>query len=209
MNHDQQEYFHFTSKSRILKSLNTLTGILADDVITEGELQGLQDWLEDHDHLRTTWPYDEIDSLIIGVMQDQRIDAEEQALLQRVFAEFVQFDDDCTITNPSVEVGGEVSGLCAACPELDFPDRHFCFTGGSAKVKRGEIESLVTTLGGKFQKNPTKQTDFLIIGADGNPCWAYACYGRKVEKAVHLRKQGSRLLIVHENDFWDAVVDRE
>ena len=61
----------------------------------------------------------------------------------------------------------------------------------------------------EFQKNPTKQTDFLIIGADGNPCWAYACYGRKVEKAVHLRKQGSRLLIVHENDFWDAVVSCE
>ena len=49
--------------------------------------------------------------------------------------------------------------------------------------------------------------DYLIIGADGNPCWAYACYGRKVEKAVDLRKTGSRLLLVHENDFHDAVAD--
>jgi hypothetical protein len=25
--------------------------------------------------------------------------------------------------------------------------------------------------------------DYLIIGADGSPCWTFACYGRKVEKS--------------------------
>lgn len=35
-----------------------------------------------------------------------------------------------------------------------------------------------------------------------NPCWAYACYGRKVEQAIGLRKAGSQLLLVHEADFW-------
>lgn len=49
--------------------------------------------------------------------------------------------------------------------------------------------------------------DFLVVGADGNPCWAFACYGRKVEMAIDYRKQGCKLLIVHENDFWDAARD--
>lgn len=31
--------------------------------------------------------------------------------------------------------------------------------------------------------------------------WAFSCYGRKVEKAVQLRKDGSQVIIVHENDF--------
>ncbi len=46
-----------------------------------------------------------------------------------------------------------------------------------------------------------------MVGAKGNPCWAFACYGRKVEEAMALRKAGNRLLIVHENDFFDALED--
>lgn len=66
---------------------------------------------------------------------------------------------------------------------------------------------MVTKLGGEVSENMTSKTDFLIIGAEGNPCWAYACYGRKVERAVELRKSGANVLIVHENDFHDAVAD--
>lgn len=53
----------------------------------------------------------------------------------------------------------------------------------------------------------SNKTDYLIIGADGNPCWAYACYGRKVEVAVKLRKEGGKILLVHEYDFLDALAD--
>ncbi|GMA55471.1 hypothetical protein GCM10025857_68280 [Alicyclobacillus contaminans] len=51
----------------------------------------------------------------------------------------------------------------------------------------------------------TVDTDYLVVGDQGNPCWAFSCYGRKVEKAVKLRKQGRRILIIHEVDFWDAL----
>jgi hypothetical protein len=62
-------------------------------------------------------------------------------------------------------------------------------------------------LGGTVAPNLTKKVSYLVIGADGNPCWSYSCYGRKVEQAVQLRKEGSKILIVHENDFHDAVQD--
>jgi len=32
-------------------------------------------------------------------------------------------------------------------------------------------------------------------------------YGRKVEKAIQLRKEGHKIILVHENDFWDAIED--
>jgi len=54
----------------------------------------------------------------------------------------------------------------------------------------------------------TRRVNYLVVGADGNPCWAYACYGRKVEKTVALRKKGSAILIVHENDVHDAIADQ-
>lgn len=53
----------------------------------------------------------------------------------------------------------------------------------------------------------SKKVNYLVVGGEGNPCWAYACYGRKVEKAVELRRQGHPIVIVHENDFHDAVLD--
>ncbi len=47
----------------------------------------------------------------------------------------------------------------------------------------------------------------LVVGGDGNPCCSYACYGRKVEKAIELRKTGAEIVIVHEFDLHDAIED--
>jgi hypothetical protein len=40
----------------------------------------------------------------------------------------------------------------------------------------------------------------------GNEFWAFACYGRKVEQAYTQRRKGHHIVIVHERDFWDALV---
>ena len=53
----------------------------------------------------------------------------------------------------------------------------------------------------------TVKVNYLVVCANGNPCWAYACYGRKVEQAVKHRRQGVPIVLVHENDFWDAYED--
>ena len=55
----------------------------------------------------------------------------------------------------------------------------------------------------------TKKTDYLVVGNAGNPCWAYACYGRKIEEAMQLRKEGAKIVIVNETDFWDCVDDMQ
>lgn len=182
-------------------------GIVADGIITEAELRGLSTWLSDHQHLRTCWPYDEIDSLVTTVMADKIIDDSEQKLLREFFSEFIHIADERTINAPSIQVGTGLVGLCAVCPEILFTEKRFCFTGSSNRFTRDGFISLVESLGGKVSTSLTSTVSYLVIGAEGNPCWAYACYGRKVEKAVELRKSGSRLLIIHENDFHDAIAD--
>jgi NAD-dependent DNA ligase len=184
-----------------------LGGIVSDGRIAEDELRGLSAWLRDHEHLKTCWPYDEIDSLIVSVMKDKKISAEEHALLKAFFSEFIAVLDDRTITSPIVSEGSNIVGLCAVCPEIEFNESTFCFTGASSRYTRKTLVETVERLGGMFAPNVTKSVNYLVIGADGNPCWAYACYGRKVEKAVELRKAGVRVVIVHENDFHDAVAD--
>lgn len=183
-------------------------GIIADGEVTEEELRGLSDWLEDHNFLRTCWPYDEVNSIITAVMADGKIDEHEQTKLREFFSEFVHILDERTITSPYVSIGDSVVGLCAVCPEIEFSEKKFCFTGSSNRYTRNALTALVEKFGGEVVSSLTATVAYLVIGAEGNPCWAYACYGRKVEKAVALRKSGSRVLLVHENDFHDAIADK-
>lgn len=183
-------------------------GIAADGVVSEDELRGLSDWLSEHEYLKTCWPYDEVDSLVLSVLADKKIDQEEHDMLFRFFSEFVSLADDKTITKPVLSQGQSLVAVCASCPEITFVGTKFCFTGASGIYKRSELAEIVRRLGGEPVKSVTADLDYLIIGADGNPCWAFACYGRKIEKAVDLRKSGARLMIIHENDFHDAVADQ-
>lgn len=184
-------------------------GIAADGAITTEEMRGLSDWLAEHEHLKTCWPYDEIETLTTKVLSDGRIDEAEHQMLLDFFTEFLAVLDERTIERPLVFDGPEqtLGALCAVAPEVTFPENAFCFTGASSKFKRTDFESLVRELGGEPLPNVTAKLHYLVIGAEGNPCWAFACYGRKVEKAVALRRKGVRVVIIHENDFHDAVLD--
>lgn len=202
----ENRYFDFaTSDMQRLQGI--MGGILADGVVTKEELEGLREWMAGHEHLRRCWPYDELESVIVAVLADGRIDEEEQRMLQTFFAQFVKTWDRKIIDVPDEWSECTVNGVCAVCPEVEFSDRLFCFTGRSLRSTRKGFQSLIQERGGRFTKSLIGDTDFLIIGAEGNDCWAFACYGRKVERAIELRQSGSQLLLVHENDFWDAVED--
>jgi NAD-dependent DNA ligase len=163
----------------------------------------------EHEHLKTCWPYDEIEAVTTKVLADGKIDDAEHRMLLAFFSEFLAVLDERTIVSPPIAEGVDqaIGALCAVSPTVLFEGAKFCFTGASAKFKRAEFEEIVKKLGGEPIPGVTTKLNYLVIGADGNPCWAFACYGRKVEKAVNLRKQGFRVVIVHENDFHDAVLD--
>lgn len=182
-----------------------LQGILLDGRIDETELTQLSEWIDNKCHLRACWPYDELESIIATVMKDGVIDDQEHEALVQFFSEFAGVDGRRAVG--AIDRESTVSGVCAYAPEIVIEGRMFCFTGASERSNRDGLATIVETRGGRFQKNLRNDTDFLIVGAKGNPCWAYACYGRKVEDAVERRRAGQRLLIVHEYDFWDYAGD--
>jgi len=188
---------------------SVLGGIAADSKVDVAELRQLRNWLEEHEHLRTLWPFDEVSSLVSGVLQDGVIDAAEHELLRAFFSEFIAVGNHKVAAGGLVSSGAMIGGVCASCPEIEFGGMKFCFTGESSRASREELSATVVRLGGSVASGVSGKVDFLIVGADGNPCWAYACYGRKIEKAMALRREGARILIVHENDFHDAVADRD
>lgn len=186
-----------------------LGGIIADGEVSKEELDSLSDWLEDRDYLRFTWPYEEVYSIITAVLADGKVDKKEEKSVLAFFSEFLETETKRVINNPPVKINGRVTGVCAMDPEIEIPGKTFCFTGKSSRSKRTDIGDKVEALGGVYKNTVSKKIDYLVIGNDGNPCWAYACYGRKIEQAIELRKLGGSILLVHENDFWDAVADFE
>ena len=198
-------YEHVTGDLQRLQSM--LGGVAADGEISEQELRGLREWIDEHDHLRTCWPYDELSSLITGVLADARIDEAEHELLRAFFGEFTPTAHRKTISGSLVRTEAGLGAICAACPEVRFAGMKFCFTGESSRFSREELFSTVERLGGTVVSAVSGKVNFLVIGSEGNPCWAFACYGRKVQKALDLRKEGARIMLVHENDFHDAAAD--
>ena len=204
-------YDEITNEIQTLQGM--LHGIMADGHVSMAEATRLQEWLDDHAHLKGTHPYDELDSVLLSVLADRKIDPEEQEMLRRFFEDFIQYSFAKRVARESGRVRAGVTrektlpAVCAACPEIAFQSKTFTFTGTSAKAKRSDIAKQVEQLGGIFSPSLTRSTDFLVVGAGGNPCWAFSCYGRKVEKAAGLRKEGQPITIVHESDFWDAVQD--
>jgi hypothetical protein len=185
-----------------LQRLHTLlAGIAADNVISTNELIGLSDWLSEHEYLRKCWPYDEIDSLITSVLADKKIDATEHELLLSFFAEFAHSEVNKR-NNPSDVT---LPGICSVSPAIEFSNTVFCFTGETSKMSRDDLLDAVATRGGRTVTNVSKVINYLVIGAAGNPCWKYACYGRKIEQAMNYRKEGYPIVLVHESDFFDAI----
>lgn len=197
-------YDECTSDLQVLQGV--CHGILSDGTVSDEEVFELEKWLSDNQHLETYYPYDEISGLIKEVLHDGKIDEDERNLLKRYFNEFASLTDIELQKQINDEVKDvKIGGICSNVSSIHFSDNQFCFTGTSVRGSRSEISRLIEEYGGKFVNSVSKSTNYLIVGDNGNPCWAYACYGRKVEKAINYRKEGAPIVIVHENAFWKVI----
>jgi NAD-dependent DNA ligase len=203
---DNFYYNGVTSDLQILQGI--CHGILADGVIDDKEIRDLEKWLNENSHLSTYYPYDEIRSLILSIVSDGKIDEEEKLILKAYINQFVNLENKEIEKQINQETSNiNISGYCTSDPEIELNGKTFCITGVLKSGNRASLEKIISNLGGIPTKNLTKKTDYLIIGDNGNPAWAFACYGRKVEKALDLRKNGHNISLVHEFDFIDAIED--
>lgn len=205
---DADYYNLVTSSLQFLCGM--IHGILADNEISDGEIYMLKKWTTANDFLSGSYPFDEIESLLLSILADGIVTEDERNSLKAFLSNFVDLKssynlDDAEIA--SLKEHYSIGGICAACQEIDFDGNLFCFTGQSLKAERKEIADLIVSHGGKFNNNLTNKTRYLIVGNNGNPCWAFSCYGRKVEEAIERRKNGQLLTIVNEVDFWDSLED--
>ena len=203
---DSEYYDIVTSSIQELQGI--FHGLMSDNIILDSEIIELNKWVAEHDFLISTYPYDEIKSLLTDILHDGIITEEERNILKVFLANFIDLKISYNVNE--IEINDlrkkySVDGICSASPKIEIEGKIFCFTGSSEKASRKEIAANIQKHGGVFTPSVTQKTDYLIVGNEGNPCWAFSCYGRKVEKAVGLRKKGINIQIVNEDDFWNAL----
>lgn len=206
---DNSGYYDIvTSSVQFLHGM--IHGIMADSDISDREIRALSNWLDANDYLQGTYPFDELNTLLHAILEDGKITEDELNSLLAFCSNVVDFKDSLNLREPDFEALRKkysVGGICAYCPEITFNGKIFCFTGESYRATRAELAAEVERLGGTFKNTVSKKTDYLIVGNAGNPCWAYSCYGRKIEDAMAVRRNGGKVQIINETDFWDAVWD--
>lgn len=197
-------YKTFSSDLQILNGI--LHGIMADGELLDSEIYSLANWLENNKHLSTFFPYDNILSIVGEVLEDSKIDEEERLLLQSYFKDFIFINSDeiqTQLESETVEKSRKLSYYNKVI-KVEIIESQFCFTGVSSRnISRDKIKEVILEYGGKYVDNISTKTKYLIVGDKGNPAWAFAAYGRKIEKAINLNiSKGSEILIIHEDDFW-------
>lgn len=206
---DNSSYYDVSTSS--IQFLNGLVhGLMADGELSDGEIRTLRFWLDANDFLQGTYPFDELCSIVHTIMEDKIITEDERNSLLAFMSNLIEFKDSINLVEAnfdSLRAKYSIGGICAFCPEITIEGKVFCFTGESYRSTRSEIKTEIEKIGGIFRNSVTKNTDYLVVGNAGNPCWAYSCYGRKIEEAMALRKNGGKVLIINETDFWDAVWD--
>ncbi|MDR4892012.1 MULTISPECIES: BRCT domain-containing protein [Chryseobacterium] len=202
--HDSIYYNGITSDLQLLQGI--FHGILADGILNDDEIFKLHEWLSENEHLNSHYPYDEIRSLVLSIVADKKINEEERAVLTAFIKQFVELKNTEIAEKVEKDTEGvSISGICAVDPEITFENKTFCITGILSRGTRNELQEAISNKGGIPVNTISRKTDYLIIGDTNNACWSYSCYGRKVEKALDLRKSGHTIILVHEFDVFDAV----
>ena len=210
-------YHHdLTPETRELHGL--LEGVACDGEITVEEARAVQQWLDERDVLATYFPFDIVRQVFDRVLADGRIDPEEHEDLLDICRQFMEIgpppppvEKDETVLTPEPWMQTEaptvqtIDMICCCDAQVVISGKSFCLTGQARAGKRKDLLAEVEQAGGIPAKGVTKTLDYLVFGANSNPCWAYASYGRKIEKALDYQRKGSATVILHEDRFMRAL----
>lgn len=188
--------------ANLVNAINRLLGIVSaivsDREINDQEIFFLRDWLEEVDaalQFKDVWPGNVISERIERILADGAITIAGRADLLAALDSLV--GDGAKHGVPS----GLSSILDAHRPDrIEFENAQFCFTGKFLSGTRKDCESAVmargATTGSKLTKNQKLQ--YLVIGTLASRDWVHSSYGRKIEKAQELSREGYPVVILEE-----------
>lgn len=178
------------------------SGVLADGILTQEEVQYLASWLEQHPELTTEWPASVIIERIGRVMSDGSMDAGEEGELMALLLQFI----NGALIETNAPILSNAIPLDDPPPPITFGGRTFCLTGQFACGHRREVENTIKELGGKVLSSFRGDMDYLLIGTFSSKGWSGGNFGRKIESAVAARAAGYPIAIIGEDWFYQQAI---
>jgi len=176
-------------------------GILADEVVTKKEADYLRKWMVAYGAAASETPMmRDLFQLVESVMSDDQLDQDEAVELAEALTIFL--GDDFEIG----EAGKTTRLPLDDNPPIEFAGKKFCFTGAFAYGKRTQCQKAVRQRGGLFTSSPSKNTDFLVVGDYASVNWVHTSHGRKIERALEMKRSGYELYILDES-VWKSALD--
>lgn len=94
-------------------------------------------------------------------------------------------------------------------PAVKFTGKTFIFTGKFSFGTRKACQAAVIDRGGyaPSQKSVSRETDYLVIGAEGSKSWKRGSYGNKIEQAILSRREHGSPAIISE-EHWVSQIGK-
>ncbi len=175
-----------TNSLRELQML--LSGIIADNIVTEEEVLNLYSWLKENDSLKGQFPYDRVLDAVVKVLEDGVVTSQESEELRSLFEIFIDpVKSEKTVSE------------CIIC------SKNFVLTGDFEYGDKSKVEEMITNAGGIIKSGVSKKVDYVAVGTLGSPQWCNGNYGTKIKRALELQAEGVPIQIITEKQLLDAL----
>lgn len=182
------------NSDQVNELMGFLTGIASDGVLNDSEVAALNSWLDSHNSVRLIWPASVIIDRLNVILDDGVISEEERSdllqTLQRITSSAVN------LTGINYEASTEVWEDEVDTVEVE--GKVFCLTGDFVSGDRSAVETMLRLKGAQLSPNVNKSVDYLVIGTLASRDWLYTSHGRKIEKALLLKRENVDVKVITE-----------
>lgn len=171
--------------------LGFVTGVAADGVLNDDEIRAVSAWLQQNSAIYNVWPATIIGNRLSLILEDGIITDEERADLLQVINR---------VTGKEPEISYEISTEVweDKIDSLKLDGATYCLTGDFVSGDRNSVDMMLKCLGAKTSTSVNRGVDYLVIGTLASRDWLYTSHGRKIEKALLLKREGSPIAVITE-----------
>lgn len=183
--------------------LGIIQGVLADGELNDAEILFLRNWLANNTSALASWPGNAIAASIAAALADGVIETDERLHLTETLRQIVggALDELASSTH--------VTELALdAIDSVTIEGHSFCLTGQFLLGPRSSCERLITERGGTIAKHVSRTLDYLVLGGLGSEEWKHGSFGTKIERAMQFKATGAPIIVVHEDPFAAALMQR-
>lgn len=183
-------------KQSLGELLGLARGILADQELSDSEIEFLQQWLEERYAMTSSFPGNVIHNRIKEVLADGIVTEDERSHLVETLNMLIEGRlDELHEQVDLTELWFDDVGL------INFHNTRFCLTGNFVYGPKEICKTAIEERGGVVSPTVDNEPEFLIVGGMGVDAWRTGGLGAEIEEAMRLKARGIQLKIISE-DTW-------